>query len=183
MCCAAQADQPLALTFLAEILAFIDTPQFQRLRDLKQLGVASYVFPGGTHGRFQHSVGVYHLSAQLVDSLQARQPGLAIERGDALAVGVAGLCHDLGHGPYSHVFDNEFIPRVAPGTKFSHESMGLDILDWLVDDNNVEVLDGGGLQMVKDMIVAAKPSAGAHAEERDFLYQIVANGLCQPLPR
>ena len=142
---------------------------------------------------------MYHLSARLLDSLASRQPELCLERGDATAVGVAGLCHDLGHGPYSHVFDNEFIPRVAPGVYFSHEGMGelaltasihllsprmcslpaapgLAILDWLIDDNNVEVLDTQGVGMVRDMIMAAKPSAASHSEERDFLYQIVANG-------
>jgi HD superfamily phosphohydrolase len=218
----------------ADALTFIDTPQFQRLRDLKQLGVTSFVFPGAVHDRFQHSVGkqaskstlpwqhslaalhwvcagVYHLSAQLVEKLQVTQPELAIERGDSTAVAIAGLTHDLGHGPYSHVFDNEFIPRVEPNATFSHEEMGactsascsegektaalatcrrlvlsasharlrlagLDILDWAIDDNQIETLDTIGKQKVRDMIVATKPSVGTRMEEREFLYQIVANG-------
>ena len=61
-----------------EQVAIIDTPQFQRLRDLKQLGGVYLVFPGAAHNRFEHCVGVSHLAAQLMEHLAKHQPELHI---------------------------------------------------------------------------------------------------------
>ncbi|WAR11710.1 SAMH1-like protein, partial [Mya arenaria] len=75
-------------------VAIIDTPEFQRLRSIKQLGNGYFVYPGASHNRFEHSLG----------------------NTDILCVEIAGLCHDLGHGPFSHLFDGIFIPMVVPGS-------------------------------------------------------------------
>ena len=55
-----------------ECIAIVDTPQFQRLRDLKQLGVAYYIFPGANHCRFEHSIGVSHLAGEMITNFQVR---------------------------------------------------------------------------------------------------------------
>lgn len=81
----------------------VDTPEYQRLHFLKQLGTCDFVFRGATHTRFEHSVGVAHLAEKFAMQLQAVQPALQITAIDVLCVKVAGLCHDLGHGPFSHV--------------------------------------------------------------------------------
>jgi dGTP triphosphohydrolase len=78
-------------------LRFIDTPQFQRLRNLMQLGSAYFVFPGASHKRFEHSIGVSYLAEKMVAHLKSTQPSLDITNRDLTCVKLAGLCHDLGN--------------------------------------------------------------------------------------
>lgn len=95
------------------ILDLINTPEFQRLRRIKQLGVANYVFQGAEHTRFTHSLGVYEITREMCNTFQANYPSTRAgdglwndeERPVALA---AALLHDIGHGPYSHTFEHIF---------------------------------------------------------------------------
>ena len=94
------------------LMRIINTRQFQRLRNLMQLGVSSYVFPTGTHKRFEHSIGTSYLALKVAKKLKKKQPELGITERDVQCVAIAGLCHDLGHGPYSHLFDGPFLSKI-----------------------------------------------------------------------
>lgn len=158
-------------------LKFIDTEQFQRLRDLKQLGLANMVYPGAVHSRFEHSLGVYWLAGNAVERLKAHQGSeLDIDDSDIQTVKLAGLLHDVGHGPFSHLFEREFLPKVISGCNWSHEEMSLTLIDYMVDEHNIDI-DSGRLKKVKEMIVASSEYAPVKtSKEKLFLYDIVANG-------
>ena len=83
-----------------------DAPAFQRLRYIRQLGLAHLVYPGATHTRFAHALGVYHLVGTALRSLRKREslPD-HVWRGAEL-VPYAGLLHDIGHYPFSHALDD-----------------------------------------------------------------------------
>lgn len=166
------------------LIKIIDTPQFQRLRNIKQLGGGYFVYPGASHNRFEHSIGVGYLAGQLVEALQTRQPELNIDERDILCVKIAGLCHDLGHGPFSHLFDQAFIPKARPGVEWKHEMASLDMFDHLLEQNSL-VLPPEDVRFIKEMIVPqdTEDSEGRNlpwryegrTEDKSFLYEIVAN--------
>uniref|UniRef100_A0A8C1Q4U5 Deoxynucleoside triphosphate triphosphohydrolase SAMHD1 n=1 Tax=Cyprinus carpio TaxID=7962 RepID=A0A8C1Q4U5_CYPCA len=165
---------------------FIDTPQFQRLRQIKQLGGVYLVFPGASHNRFEHSIGVGYLAGCLVQALNERQPELLITKQDVLCVQIAGLCHDLGHGPFSHMFDGMFIPKVRPGEKWKHEIASVQMFDHMVKVNGLEeVMVRHGLTLPDDLNFIKEQITGplnnsswpykGRPMEKSFLYEIVAN--------
>lgn len=97
------------------ILEVISHPWFQRLRHIRQLGMADMVYPGAGHSRFQHAVGAYHLMGLAIQSL--RNKGVPISDDEAEAVQLAILLHDIGHGPLSHALEETLLPGIK------HESI------------------------------------------------------------
>lgn len=83
----------------------IDTAEFQRLRRIRQLGMAHMAYQGAEHSRFSHSIGVMHLTMRLLERLRHDH---FVEPRKALALQCAALLHDVGHGPFSHVIEKFF---------------------------------------------------------------------------
>lgn len=84
----------------------VGTREFQRLRRIKQLGTTYLVFHGAEHSRFNHSLGVYEIVRRIIDDVFKGRPEW--NEDDRLLVLCAALLHDLGHGPFSHAFENVF---------------------------------------------------------------------------
>ena len=99
----------------------VEHPLFQRLNRINQLGLASVVYPGARHTRFQHSLGAFHLTSEAILNLQ--QKGIFIFESEAEAVEAAILMHDIGHGPFSHVLENTLIHGI------SHEEISLMMME------------------------------------------------------
>ena len=99
----------------------VEHPLFQRLNRINQLGLASVVYPGARHTRFQHSLGAFHLMSEAILNLQ--QKGIFIFESEAEAVEAAILMHDIGHGPFSHVLENTLIHGI------SHEDISLLMME------------------------------------------------------
>jgi HD superfamily phosphohydrolase len=88
------------------VLALIDTEDFQRLRNITQLGHVHLVYPGARHSRFEHSLGVYHLAKQFLARLLASVPPLELDDEDVRVFVAATLLHDVGHYPFSHTLED-----------------------------------------------------------------------------
>lgn len=85
------------------VCTLVDAPEFQRLRHIRQLGMANLVFHGAEHSRFTHSIGVAHLARRMVDQLGDRYS----DELRAITI-LSALLHDIGHGPFSHVIERVF---------------------------------------------------------------------------
>ena len=130
-------------------------PLFQRLNRINQLGLASVVYPGARHTRFQHSLGAFHLMSEAILSLQ--QKGQFIFDSEAEAVQAAILMHDIGHGPFSHVLENTLISGI------SHEDLSLLMMEQINHDL------GGQLNLAISIFKDEYP--------KRFLHQLISSQL------
>ncbi|CAL1543481.1 unnamed protein product [Lymnaea stagnalis] len=164
----------------------VDTPQFQRLRFIKQIGMVYFVFPGAAHNRFEHSLGVCHLAGQFARTLQQSHPYLGITDTDILCVEIAGLCQDLGRGPFSRIYMKHFLPAVDASKKYHKPSAKM--FEHLLEENEdvrTCLQDYGisdvDLLFVKEQISATAPTGSTawpyrgRPAHKSYLYEIVNN--------
>jgi HD superfamily phosphohydrolase len=137
------------------IFDLIEHPWFQRLRNIKQLGLTSFVYPGATHSRFQHCLGALHLMDLALGTLRGK--GVEISPEEEEAVFGAILLHDTGHGPFSHALENSII------TGISHEDISLLLMRKLNEFFN------GKLGMAIDIFKGTYP--------RNFLHELIAGQM------
>ncbi len=139
----------------------MDTLPLQRLRRVKQLVFADYVYPGANHTRFEHSLGVMHLAGVLGRSLPA---GLTEEEVEAARL--AGLLHDVGHGPFSHTFEQVLVKRLNK----THE----DLTTWIVKGTELkDILSRNGL----DPDAVAELAVGKAASVPPYVNQIISSAV------
>ena len=137
------------------ILKLIDHPFVQRLKRIKQLGLAEFVYPGAHHTRFHHALGAMHLMDQALANLQAK--GYTITDQEKEAAAIAILLHDIGHGPFSHVLEYTILNHVH------HEEISNLIMKKL--NEHFE----GRLSLAIDMF------SGKY--ERPFFHQLISSQL------
>lgn len=137
------------------IYDIIETPHFQRLRRIKQTGLADYVYPGANHTRFHHALGAMHLMSRALDNL--REKGHSITDHEYEASLIAILLHDTGHGPFSHTLEHTLLTNV------SHESVSLLVMESL------------NKQFNNKLSLAIKIFIGSY--ERPFFHQLVSSQL------
>jgi HD superfamily phosphohydrolase len=140
---------------LSEIL---NTPHLQRLRKLKQLGTSEYTYVNANHTRFEHSCGVAHLAKTILVRIREEQPQLNITDKDIKCVEIAGLCHDLGHGPFSHVFDGEFRKQLGKAYRTKR---------WMCQEFDVAVYEG----------IETLPEGWAHEDDSLMMLDDMLNYL------
>jgi len=142
----------------------IDSFPVQRLHRLRQLAGAEYVYPGANHTRFEHSIGVMHLAGLLAENPHLSQ---LLSEDEVQKVRIAALLHDVGHGPFSHVFEHLLVKFLNK----THE----DINVWIVQKSELkDILNGLGYNPDE----LAKLSVGLlHKPDRAFMDQIIRSAV------
>lgn len=173
------------------VLKLIETKPFQRLRKIRQLGLAYLVYPGAEHSRFIHSLGAHHIARKMVDVLRGldnletpaktqasmktgktKKPALVeekLEQSDITAVGIAALCHDIGHGPFSHLFEH-VVKKAIPENPPDHEYWTSQILQKHPEVSKILKEAGPGILDTVVQIIS-------HTYEKKFVVDIVSSQL------
>jgi HD superfamily phosphohydrolase len=190
------------MTMSKAMKIIIDTKEFQRLRNLKQLGTTYMVFPSGSHSRFEHSLGTAHLADKLITRIDSvlrpanceeylkNIPELSeyfdimyegqvyvIDKYIKELIKIAALCHDIGHGPFSHLFDNflskQIEDNVASDTHFSHhEARSCALIEKIIKRDPIlsQYISDDCIRFIQNLI---NPSD----EHKGWIYEIVSNNL------
>lgn len=147
-----------------EEIKVIDTEAVQRLRRIRQLAGSEFVYPAGVHTRFEHSLGVMHLSNLMAESLVSKG---YLESDAVEMVKIAGLLHDVGHGPFSHVFEALLIRHL----KKTHEDITVEII---TQTSLKDVVESIGLDARDVALLAVGKLQKKHKE---FLSQIISSSI------
>ncbi|MHB1908798.1 MAG: HD domain-containing protein [Nitrososphaerales archaeon] len=143
----------------------IDTTTFQRLRRIRQLAGCHLVYPGGQHSRFEHVIGAMYLAGRtgkVLELLETRN----FEPGDTELLRLAALLHDVGHGPFSHMFEEVMAER----TRFTHEDMTTKII---LGSEIGDILSSAGISKKK----LSELAIGKSKSNPRFMNDVIGGGL------
>lgn len=178
---------------------FIDHPFFQRLREIKQLATCYIIYPNAVHTRFEHSLGTYKITSdfltkikqinydfntyirtipELQNYINRKYGDKQIDKLDEYIcelIKLAGLMHDVGHGAFSHIFDDVFIPIVGKykQSNSTHEERSGIIIEYIIKNNKIlsNIIQPDEIQFVKNLI---NPKEDIH---NSWIYQIISNSF------
>ena len=153
------------------LFQILQHPYVQRLNRIRQLGLSFFVYPGAMHSRFLHSLGAMHLMHEAITSL--REKGIEITEQEATAAMAAILLHDVGHGPFSHVFEEA---GMLP-SGMNHEDISLmmmyEIRDWF--SSSLIALPKERAEAASIMNLAIRIFKDEY--EKHFLHQLISSQL------
>lgn len=156
------------ITLTPRMCEIIDTPEYQRLHKLRQLGVTHHVYPSANHTRFEHSLGVSHLAKILVNSIIEKHPEFGMTDRDVELFQIAGLIHDIGHGPFSHLYDDEIIDQEKD---IKHEERGINIFKNMIEKYSLPYTQ----KEIDFIIELIEPS---NKNKNNWVYQVINNKYC-----
>lgn len=177
--------------FKKEDLQFLDNRWMKRLKRINQLGLLNHVFPSASHSRFEHVLGVYNYANIYMDYLEKNSDGHTPQTPlftpkEKRCVALAGLFHDLGHGPFSHIFDSVVLPRFSSNVEeITHEKRS----QWIVDQIFKEVQPAGfstdDIKLIKDLIEPPDSMVNVDSDgiktyigvDKPYMYEIINNKL------
>lgn len=172
------------------IKAIIDTPSFQRLRRIKQLGLGHLIYPGAVHTRFNHMLGTGFITKKIIEQLvQCSDDFKTIEEKGPnfkLTAIITGLLHDVGHGPYSHAFEKvNFLhkdKRINEDTVFiDHESWNRPIIDKIIKELKVDNKDENAKTLFDSIELSGNILAKKHVSNKKNNAEIISKLISSQL--
>jgi len=165
------------IVFDENLIKVLEHYSFQRLRRISQLGLVSYIYPGATHSRFSHSIGVMHLIDEVIKNLQMK--GFKIDDSLKLAMKFCALIHDIGHGPFSHALEFTLLNvKHEEITKLILKNVLKDIVGDEICNIAIEILDNKfELKYVNELISSQLDVDRLDYIRRDAFYCGVHYGL------
>jgi len=157
------------IRFEGIFLDLLESPELQRLHNIKQLGFAYIVFPGANHTRLEHSIGAYHMAKRACDAL-------SLDDEERLYVECAALLHDIGHGPFSHTLESILRDRFG----FDHVDLTEKILrgeeEIVLEDERKYVDARSAVEILKDEGIDRRKIADlirGRYRENKYVYQLL----------